>query len=75
MKIEVLGTGCPKCQKTTKIIKKELKQADVDAEIEKIEDVNEITKAGVMQTPALGVDGEIKVEGNVPAAAEVKSWL
>jgi len=74
-KVEILGTGCPKCQKTTELIKEEIKEADVEAEIEKVDDLDEIVERGVMMTPAVVIDGETKVEGNVPSADEVKSWF
>ena len=74
-KIEILGTGCPKCQKTTELIKEEIKKAGVEAEIKKVEDVDEIVERGVMMTPAVVIDGETKVEGNVPSVDEISSWF
>ena len=74
-KIEILGTGCPKCQKTTELIEKEIREAGVEAEIEKVEDLDEIVERGVMMTPAVVIDGETKVEGKVPSADEIKSWF
>ena len=74
-KVEILGPGCPKCQKTTDLIKEEIKEADVEAEIVKIDDLDEIVERGVMMTPAVVIDGETKVEGNVPSADEVNSWF
>ncbi|MFW6389992.1 MAG: thioredoxin family protein [Halanaerobiales bacterium] len=74
-KIEILGTGCPKCQKTTELIEKEIKETGVEAEIIKVEDLDEIVERGVMMTPSVIVDGETKVEGNIPNADEIKSWF
>lgn len=74
-KIEILGTGCPKCQKTTELIEKEIKEASVEAEIKKVEDLDEIVERGVMMTPAVVIDGETRVEGKVPSASEIKSWF
>ena len=74
-KIEILGPGCPKCQKTTELIEEEMKEADVEAEIVKVDDLDEIVERGVMMTPAVVIDGETKVEGNVPSADEVNSWF
>ena len=74
-KIEILGTGCPKCQKTTKLIKKELEKAGLEVELEKVEDVDKIVERGVMMTPAVVIDGENKIEGKVPSAEEIRSWL
>ena len=74
-KIEILGTGCPKCQKTTELIEKEIEESDVEAEIVKVEELDEIVEKGVMMTPAVVIDGETKVEGRVPNADEIKSWF
>ncbi|MEC9488275.1 MAG: thioredoxin family protein [Halanaerobium sp.] len=75
MKIEVFGTGCAKCQKTVDMVKKALEEAGVEAELSKVEEVNEIVKRGVMITPAVMVDGELKVEGKVPGIDEIMSWF
>jgi len=74
-KIEVLGTGCPKCQKVTEVIEKEIKEAGFEAEIVKVKNLDEIVNRGVMMTPAVMVDGEIKCEGKIPSAKEIKSWF
>lgn len=75
MKIEVLGTGCPKCKKTYNAIKEQLDKLGISAKLVKVEDVNDIVSKGVMITPAVMVDGEIKVEGKVPSVNEITSWL
>ena len=75
MKIEVLGSGCAKCVKTADLIKEEIEAAGIDAEIVKVEDIQEIVKRGVMSTPAVVIDGEVKCKGKVPSADEIKSWL
>lgn len=75
MKIEILGTGCPKCKKTTGLIEKAIAEAGVEAEVEKVEDLDEIVERGVMMTPAVMVDGETKVEGSIPSIAEIKFWF
>ncbi|HLV09010.1 MAG TPA: thioredoxin family protein [Halanaerobiales bacterium] len=74
-KIEVLGSGCPKCKRTAKLIKKEIENAGIEAEVLKVEDLDEIVNRGIMLTPAVMVDGELKCEGKVPAAKEIKSWF
>ena len=74
-KIEVLGTGCPKCQKTTELIEKEISEAGVKAEIIKVQELDEIVNRGVMMTPAVMVDGELKCEGKIPGSKEIKSWF
>lgn len=74
-KIEIFGTGCSKCKKTVELIEKEVKEAGIQAEIIKVEDLNEIASRGIMMTPAVQVDGETKCEGKVPSAGEIKSWF
>ena len=75
MKIEILGTGCPKCKKTEKLVRKIVEENGVDAEIIKIEDVQEIIDRGVMMTPAVAVDGNVKIVGHVPSEDEIKNIL
>lgn len=74
-KIEVLGTGCAKCKKTTELIDKEIENLGVDAEVIKVENIDGIVSRGVMMTPAVIVDGEKKSGGKVPSAKEIKSWF
>ena len=75
MKIEILGTGCPKCKATEKIVKQVVDELKADVEIVKIEDLQEIVNRGVMMTPAVVVDGEVKIIGHVPSADEIKKLL
>jgi small redox-active disulfide protein 2 len=75
MKIEILGTGCPKCKATEKIIRQVVGELKADIEIVKIEDLQEIVNRGVMMTPAVVVDGEVKIVGHVPSADEIKKLL
>lgn len=75
MKIEILGTGCSKCNKTKEIVEKAVKETGVNAEIIKVEDFDKILGYGVMVTPALVVDGEVKVAGKVPSVDEIKKWI
>ncbi|MBC7099876.1 TM0996/MTH895 family glutaredoxin-like protein [Candidatus Bipolaricaulota bacterium] len=75
MKIEVLGTGCPKCQATLRNAEQAVKELGIQAEIAKVDDLSEITARGVMVTPALAIDGEIKCSGRIPTVEEIKSWL
>ena len=74
-KIQILGTGCPKCKALAENAETAAKDLGVEYEIEKITDINEIMKFGVMMTPALAVDGEVKVVGKVPTAEKVKKML
>ena len=75
MKIEVLGTGCPKCKKTYENAAEAIKELGIEAELVKIYDSVEIAKRGVLETPALAIDGEIKVAGRVPSVEEIKEML
>ena len=75
MKIEVLGTGCPKCKKTYENAAEAIKELGIEAELVKVYDSVEIAKRGVLETPALAIDGEIKVAGRVPSKEEIKEML
>ena len=74
-KIQILGPGCPKCRKLAENVKVSVEQLELDFEIEKVTDINEIMKFGVMMTPALVVDGEVKAVGKVPSLDEIKQML
>ena len=75
MKIQVLGTGCPKCRKLAENAEAAAGELGLDCELVKVTDINEITGFGVMMTPALAVDGEVKLSGRVPSVAELKGLL
>ena len=75
MKIAILGTGCPKCKQTADVVRKAVELAGVEATIQKIEDIQEILKFRVMMTPAVAIDGKVKLWGKVPTVDEVKSLL
>lgn len=74
-KIQVLGTGCPKCKKLYEAAQEAVNSASIEAEVSKVEDINEILKFGVMMTPALVIDGEVKVTGKVPRPEEITKML
>jgi small redox-active disulfide protein 2 len=75
MKIQILGTGCPKCEKTTKAVKEVVEELGIEAEIEKVTDLNEIMTFNVMTTPAVVIDGQVKIAGRVPSARALKKLL
>jgi len=75
MKIEILGTGCSKCRQTEKIVRRAVEETGVSAEVIKIEDLQDIVDRGVMMTPAVVVDGDVKIMGHVPSVEEVKKLL
>ena len=75
MKIKILGTGCPNCQRLEANTKQALEELKVKADIEKITEIQDIMSYGVMGTPALVVDGEVKMYGRVPSMQEIKELL
>jgi small redox-active disulfide protein 2 len=74
-KVQILGTGCPKCKKLFEATQKAVKDLGIEAEVTKVEDINEIIKFGVMSTPALSVDGTVKVVGRIPKYDELKMMI
>jgi small redox-active disulfide protein 2 len=75
MKIQILGTGCPKCKKLAENAEAAAQELGLDFELEKVTDINKIMKFGVMMTPALAIDGDVKTVGKVPTVEEIKSIL
>ncbi|HPK53689.1 MAG TPA: thioredoxin family protein [Smithellaceae bacterium] len=75
MKIEILGTGCAKCHKLEEMVKKVLHDSKTDAEVNKIQDIKKIMSYGVMMTPALVIDNDVKIAGKMPTEEQIKSWL
>jgi small redox-active disulfide protein 2 len=75
MKIEVLGTGCAKCKTLYENAKKALEESGKSAEVAKVEDIPSIMKYGVMSTPALVIDGQVKFSGKVASVAEIMGLL
>lgn len=75
MKIKVLGPGCMKCKKLYEEADKAVAASGVAASLEKVEKIDEIMKYGVMMTPALVIDNEVKSSGRIPQLHEIVSWL
>lgn len=75
MRIEVLGTGCAKCKTLMAEAEKAVAQATSPVELSKVEDIEAILGYGVMQTPALVIDGRVKSMGRIPLAAEIAGWI
>lgn len=73
--IQVLGPGCAKCQNLAKNVEEAVKQLGIQAQIEKVTDINMITSFGVMMTPALVIDGELKSQGKLVSVDEIKNLL
>ena len=75
MKIEILGTGCAKCKKVNDNVQKAVDDLGLDIQVEKVEDINQILDYGVMMTPGLVIDGEVKIAGKIPNINQIKQWI
>jgi len=75
IKIQILGMGCPKCNKLYENAEAAAKELGLDYEMEKISDINKISDMGVMMTPALAINGEVKFSGRVPGIESLKEIL
>lgn len=74
-KLQILGTGCPKCKKLFELTDQAAKSLGIEYQIEKVEDIQQIVAFGVMMTPALAVNGEVKVSGRLPNLDEIKKLI
>jgi small redox-active disulfide protein 2 len=74
-KIQILGTGCPKCKKLTENAEIAAKELGMEYELIKVNNINEIMEFGVMMTPALAVDGQVKIMGKVATVEEIKKFI
>ncbi len=75
MKVEILGVGCAKCNKLYDLVTNVVNRDGIDAQVSKVEDIKIFADYGVLMTPALVVDGDVKVAGKVPKEADVVKWL
>ncbi len=75
MKVKILGTGCPNCKRTIAIVQDVIKEYNIKATVEKVEDIMEIMNYDVMSTPAVVVDEQVKIRGKVPSKTEVLEAL
>ena len=75
MKIQILGTGCPKCNQLYQNAQQAVTESGVEAELEKVADLNDIMAFGVMVTPALAIDGQVKSSGKVPSTDDIKKMI
>ncbi len=75
MKVEILGVGCAKCEKLFEEVTGLVKKHGIRAEVVKVEDLKVMSQYGVFMTPALVVDGQVKIAGKVPKEAEILKWL
>lgn len=75
MDIKVLGPGCAKCKKAEKIVRQVVNDMNIDARVEKVTDMLKISEYGVIGTPAVVIDGEVKSVGKIPKKKDLESWL
>jgi small redox-active disulfide protein 2 len=73
--LQVLGPGCPRCEKLRQHVQAAVEQLGIEAAVEKVTDIGEINSFDVMTTPALVIDGEVRVVGSVPSVDEIKQLL
>jgi small redox-active disulfide protein 2 len=75
MEIKVFGPGCAKCKETEKLIKEAVQASGKDITVEKVSDLQQMLAAGVMSTPAVAIDGVVKITGRVPSKKDIAAWL
>jgi small redox-active disulfide protein 2 len=75
MKIIVYGPGCVRCHETERVVRHVLDQLGIAADVQKVSDYQAMAAAGILATPAVSVDGVLKVSGRIPKSEEVESWL
>jgi small redox-active disulfide protein 2 len=73
--LQILGTGCPNCKKLTDVTETAARELQLEYDLEKVTDIQAIVAFGVMRTPALAVDGRVKLAGKIPSVAEMKTLL
>jgi len=74
-KLQILGTGCPKCRKLAEATEEAARGLGIEYQLEKVTDITAIMSFNVMTTPALAVDGKVKVSGKIPSIAELRTIL
>ena len=75
MEIKILGPGCARCEKTAKLVQEVVTETGADARVEKVTDMMQIAAYGVVSTPAVLVDGDLKSTGKIPKKDEIAGWL
>ena len=75
MNIKILGSGCPKCKQTEQIVQEAVAEAGLQVHVEKVSDLMEIARFGVLGTPAVVVDGIVKSVGKIPTRQDITRWL
>lgn len=75
MKIEILGMGCARCKTLEEQVQRALKELNVEAQVEKVADLDRISAYGVLMTPGLVINGEVRSSGKLPSMATLKEWI
>ncbi len=75
MKVEILGVGCAKCNKLYDMVRSLVEKEGLDADVTKVEDMKSFADYGVFMTPALVIDGDVKVAGKLPKEKDLKAWM
>jgi len=75
IKLEVFGIGCPKCQATERNASEALRQSGLEGEVELVKDQVQTIKKGIISTPALAINGNVKAMGRIPGVTEIVNWL
>ncbi|HOI45976.1 MAG TPA: thioredoxin family protein [Candidatus Aminicenantes bacterium] len=75
MEIKVLGMGCPKCKEVGKRVDAALAELNVSADVEKVTDIKKIMAYGILATPGLVINGEVKCSGKIPKLEDIKAWI
>ncbi len=75
MEIKILGSGCANCQKVEQMVREAVGEAGMEADIEKVSDMMKIVQYGVLGTPAVVVDGQVKCAGKIPRKEEILAWI
>ena len=73
--VKVLGTGCPKCRATMQLVEEVARQKGVEIQLEKVEEIQDIARYGILSTPGVVIDGEVVHAGGVPSRSKVEGWL
>ncbi len=75
MNIKILGTGCAKCIKLEELAQKAVAELNAHAEVEKVTDLDKIMSYGVMMTPGLVINEQVKIAGKIPSVEQIKTWI
>jgi small redox-active disulfide protein 2 len=75
LNITVFGPGCARCKETEKLVRRVVGQSGIEADVQKVSDIQAMARAGVLLTPAIAVNGVVKAAGRIPSESEIQSWI